>query len=145
MKVRELDKWAMFLKDNIVGDMKTMRDKIITPIPLLSFAISKKMMQISINTPWDPTNNIEIFSQESWNSDFDRTSNLTLINETQTRGIMIITESWTEGINFERHKEESLISSQFLKNQKKKQNLMFFWFLFNILYYNECMLFIRHD
>ena len=43
---------------------------------------------------------------------------------------MIITES--QGITFERHKEESLISSQFLKNQKKKQNLTFFFlFLFN--------------
>ena len=30
-------------------------------------------------------------------------------------------ESWTEGIKFERHKEESLISSQFLKNQKKSK------------------------
>jgi len=39
---------------------------------------------------------------------------------------MIIIESQTEGIKFGRHKEEFLISSQFLKNQKKKQNLMFF-------------------
>ena len=45
--------------------------------------------------------------------------NPTFINETQIEGIkitnpdpMIITESWTEGIKFERHKEESLISSQ---------------------------------
>ena len=41
---------------------------------------------------------------------------------------MIIIESWTRGIKFEFHKEESLISSQFLKNQKKKQNLFFFFF-----------------
>ena len=40
--MRELDKGAMFLKDNIAGDTKTMRDRIITPIPLLSFAIAKK-------------------------------------------------------------------------------------------------------
>ena len=40
--MRELDKGAMFLKDNIAGDTKMMRDKIITPIPLLSFAIAKK-------------------------------------------------------------------------------------------------------
>jgi len=40
--VRELDKEAIFPKDNIVGDMKTIRDKIITPIPLLSFGIAKK-------------------------------------------------------------------------------------------------------
>ena len=40
--MRELDKGAMFPKDNIVGDMKMMRDRIITPIPLLSFAIAKK-------------------------------------------------------------------------------------------------------
>ena len=39
---------------------------------------------------------------------------------------MIITESQTESIKFERHKEESIISSQFLKNQEKKQNLTFF-------------------
>ena len=32
----------MFPKDNIAGDTKTMRDRIITPIPLLSFTISKK-------------------------------------------------------------------------------------------------------
>ena len=40
--MRELDKGAMFPKDNIVGDMKMMRDKIITSIPLLSFTIAKK-------------------------------------------------------------------------------------------------------
>ena len=40
--MRELDKGAMFPKDNIVRDTKTMRDRIITPIPLLSFAIAKK-------------------------------------------------------------------------------------------------------
>ena len=32
----------MFLKDNIVGDTKMMRDRIVTPIPLLSFTIAKK-------------------------------------------------------------------------------------------------------
>ena len=42
MEVRELDKRVMFLKENIVGDMKTMRDRIITLISLLSFAIAKK-------------------------------------------------------------------------------------------------------
>ena len=31
----------MFLKDNIARDTKTMKDRIITPIPLLSFAIAK--------------------------------------------------------------------------------------------------------
>ena len=40
--MRELDKGVMFPKDNIAGDAKTMRDRIITPIPLLSFAIAKK-------------------------------------------------------------------------------------------------------
>ena len=40
--MRELDKGVMFPKDNIAGDTKTMRDRIITPIPLLSFIISKK-------------------------------------------------------------------------------------------------------
>ena len=40
--MRELDKRVMFLKENIVGDMKTIRDRIITMISLLSFAIAKK-------------------------------------------------------------------------------------------------------
>ena len=40
--MRELNKKTMFPKDNIAGDTKTMRDKIITPIPLLSFVIAKK-------------------------------------------------------------------------------------------------------
>ena len=40
--MRELDKGAMFPKDNITGDTKTIRDKIITSIPLLSFTITKK-------------------------------------------------------------------------------------------------------
>ena len=40
--MRELDKGAMFPKYNIARDTKTMRDRIITPIPLLSFTIAKK-------------------------------------------------------------------------------------------------------
>ena len=41
--MRELDKRAMFPKDNITGNTKTMRDRIITLIPLLSFTIAKKI------------------------------------------------------------------------------------------------------
>ena len=40
--MRELNKGAMFPKDNIAGDTKMMRDRIITPISLLSFTIAKK-------------------------------------------------------------------------------------------------------
>ena len=40
--MRELDKGVMFPKDNIVGDTKTMRDRVITLIHLLSFSIAKK-------------------------------------------------------------------------------------------------------
>ena len=43
---------------------------------------------------------------------------------------MITMESRTEGIKFERHKEESLISSQFFEEPKKEQSLTFFDFLF---------------
>ena len=43
--MRKLDKEVMFPKDNISGDTKTMRDRIITPIPLLSFAIAKKTIK----------------------------------------------------------------------------------------------------
>ena len=41
--MRELDKEAIFPKYNIARDTKTMRDKIITPITLLSFTIAKKI------------------------------------------------------------------------------------------------------
>ena len=41
---------------------------------------------------------------------------------------MITMESRTEGIKFERHEEESLISLQFLKNQKKSKASPFFIF-----------------
>ena len=40
--MRELDKGAMSPKDNIAKDIKTMRDRTITLIPLLSFIITKK-------------------------------------------------------------------------------------------------------
>ena len=40
--MRELDKDVMFPQENIAGDTKTMRDRIITLILLLSFAIAKK-------------------------------------------------------------------------------------------------------
>ena len=43
--MRKLDKEAMFPKDNIAGDTKTMRDGIITLIPLLSFIIAKKTIK----------------------------------------------------------------------------------------------------
>ena len=43
--MRKLDKEAMFKKDNIAEDTKTMRDRIITPIPLLSFSIAKKTIK----------------------------------------------------------------------------------------------------
>ena len=46
--MRELDKGAMFPKNNIVGDTKMMRDKIITLIPLLSFTIAKKITKSSL-------------------------------------------------------------------------------------------------
>ena len=41
--MRELNKGAMFLKDNIAGNTKTMRYRIITSIPLLSFTLAKKI------------------------------------------------------------------------------------------------------
>ena len=40
--MKELDKEVMFPKANIAGDTKMMLDRIITPIPLLSFAIVKE-------------------------------------------------------------------------------------------------------
>ena len=40
--MREFNKQPVFPKDNITRNMKMMRDKIITPIPFLSFAITKE-------------------------------------------------------------------------------------------------------
>ena len=45
---------------------------------------------------------------------------------------MITMKSRTEGINFERHKEESLISSHIFEEPKEEQSLTFF--LFNLNY-----------
>ena len=42
MKLREFNKQSMFSKDNITRNMKTMRDRIITLIPFLSFTITKE-------------------------------------------------------------------------------------------------------
>ena len=42
MKVREFNKQSVFAKDNITRNTKTMRDRIITPIPFLSFSITKE-------------------------------------------------------------------------------------------------------
>ena len=44
--MRKLNKEAMFPKDNIAGDTKTMRNRIITSIPLLSFTIAKKTSKL---------------------------------------------------------------------------------------------------
>ena len=40
--MKEFNKQAMFPKDNITRNTKTMRDRIITPISFLSFAIAKE-------------------------------------------------------------------------------------------------------
>ena len=40
--MREFNKQSVFPKDNITRNTKTMRDRIITPIPFLSFAITKE-------------------------------------------------------------------------------------------------------
>ena len=45
MKVREFNKQPVFPKDNITSNTKAMRDRIITLIPFLSFAITKKTIK----------------------------------------------------------------------------------------------------
>ena len=45
MKVREFNKQSVFPKDNITRNTKTMRDRIITPIPFLSFSITKETIK----------------------------------------------------------------------------------------------------
>ena len=41
--MREFNKQSVFPKDNITINTKTMRDRIITPITLLSFVITKEI------------------------------------------------------------------------------------------------------
>ena len=41
--MREFNKQSVFPKDNITRNTKTMKDRIIKPIPFLSFAIIKKI------------------------------------------------------------------------------------------------------
>ena len=40
--MREFNKRAVFPKDNIRGNIKMMKDRIITPIPLLSFVVANE-------------------------------------------------------------------------------------------------------
>ena len=42
MKVRDFNKQPVFPKDNITRNTKMMRDRIITLIPFMSFAITKE-------------------------------------------------------------------------------------------------------
>ena len=41
--MREFNKQSMFPKDNITRNTKMVRDRIITPIPFLSFSITKEI------------------------------------------------------------------------------------------------------
>ena len=43
--MREFNKQSVFPKDNIMRNTKTMRDRIITPIPFLSFVITKETIK----------------------------------------------------------------------------------------------------
>ena len=43
--MREFNKQSVFLKDNITRNTKTMRDRIITPIPFMSFSITKETIK----------------------------------------------------------------------------------------------------
>ena len=43
--MRKFNKQSVFPKDNITRNTKTMRDRIITPIPFLSFAITKETIK----------------------------------------------------------------------------------------------------
>ena len=41
--MREFNKQSVFLKDNTTKNTKTIRDRIITPIPFVSFSITKEI------------------------------------------------------------------------------------------------------
>ena len=43
--MREFNKQSVFPKDNITRNTKTMKDRIMTPIPFLSFAITKETIK----------------------------------------------------------------------------------------------------
>ena len=106
-------------------------------------------MWTSINTLWDPTNNIGIFAQESQNSDFDRNSNPTFINEMQTKGIG--NGSQPNDYNRITNRRYIIWTSQrripdkFKVLEEPKEEAkphVFSDFYSIILYYNKCMLFI---
>ena len=58
---------------------------------------------------------------------------------------MIIIKSWTEGIKFECHKKESLIIHNSWRTKRRAKPHIFLIFYSITFYYNECLLFIRHD
>ena len=57
--MREFNKQAEFLKDNITGNTKTMRDRIITSISFLSFAIAKETTKSRLRLKKNKTSRIE--------------------------------------------------------------------------------------
>ena len=109
-------------------------------------------MWTSIDTLWDLTNNIGIFTQESYNSNFDRNPNPTFINEMQTKGI----SNGPRPNNYNRitNRRYKIWTSQrripykFTVLEEPKEEAkphVFSDFYSIILHYNKCMLFIRLD
>ena len=68
--MRELDKVAMFPKDNITRDTKMVRDRIITLVPLLSFTITKKTLDWGSNLlcscDWRKMKQVEPKERRCW-------------------------------------------------------------------------------
>ena len=93
------------------------------------------MIRTSIDTLWDPTKILEYLPKKAKIQILIENHDPTFISESRTKGISNrpwpndYNGIWTRGVKFERHKEESLISSQFLKNQKKSKVSHFLIFI----------------
>ena len=110
------------------------------------------LMWTSIDTLWDPTKILEYLPKKAKIQILIENPDPTFISEMWTKGIS--NRPWLNdynGIMNQRYKfwtPQGRIPKKFtvLEKPKEEQSLTFSDFLFNSrLYYNECMLLIRHD
>ena len=97
-------------------------------------------MRILINMLWNPTNNIRILAQETWNSDFDRNPDPTFISETQTKDISnrsrLNDYNWITNQKYKIWMSQGRILDKFIVLEEPKEtkphNFYFYFFIYFI-------------
>ena len=137
------DSLNSFFESDSLNSSKVTSQLIFTlGFSLLHVYMLSSLMRTSIDTLWDPK---KLKFRFWWNPD------PTFISETRTKGIS--NRHWPidyNGIMNRRYKvwtPQRRIPDKFtvLEEPKEEKSLTFFYFYSIVVYYNECMLLIRHD